>query len=78
MQVVVTGWCNTHPPADLPHPMIANKTHGEVYAKTLAREQLIRNNGFKLVVMWEQSWVKGLKAVKKLQKIWRKSQKLKM
>lgn len=37
-----------HYQADVMHPMIANKTHGEVYAKTLAREQLIRDNGFNL------------------------------
>lgn len=54
-----------------------DKTYGELYAKTVAREQLIRDNGFNLVVMWEFRWVKGLKAVKKLQKIWRKSKKVK-
>ena len=34
----------------------AKKTFGELYQRTKDREELIRNLGFNLVVMWESNW----------------------
>ena len=58
-------------PADRPHPVIANKTCGEVYQKTLERDQWIRDQGYTLVTMWEMDWDAGVKAVIRLQRLWR-------
>lgn len=33
-----------------------NKTFGELYKKTLEREELIRRAGYKLVTIWENDW----------------------
>lgn len=33
-------------------------TNGELYQKTLERQELIKSKGYKLVVMWEHDWVK--------------------
>ena len=41
---------------DGPHPVISNKTWGQVYKDTLKKEQKIRDLGFNLVVMWEHEW----------------------
>jgi len=32
------------------------KTFGDLYENTLNREELIRNLGFNLVVVWESDW----------------------
>ena len=32
------------------------KTFGELYQRTIDREELIRNLGFNLVVIWESDW----------------------
>ncbi|CAL5225130.1 g7908 [Coccomyxa viridis] len=58
-------------PADRPHPLIANKTCGEVYQKTLDRDEWIRDQGYTLVTMWELDWDAGVKAVIRLQRLWR-------
>jgi len=42
---------------DEPHPVISNKTWGQVYQDTLKKEQKIRELGFILIVMWEHEWV---------------------
>ena len=41
---------------DVPHPVISNKTWGQVYKDTLKKEQKIIDLGFNLVVMWEHEW----------------------
>lgn len=38
-----------------------NITHQEVYEKTLAREQAIRDEGYKLVIKWECEYKHGIK-----------------
>jgi hypothetical protein len=43
-------------------------THGELYKKTLEREQQIKVMGFNLVTIWESDWIKLNKCVKILQK----------
>ena len=58
-------------PADQPHPLIAKKTCGEIYQKTLDRDQWIRDQGYTLVTMWEMEWDAAVKAVIRLQRLWR-------
>jgi hypothetical protein len=48
------------------------KNYGELYQKTLEREQEIINLGYKLIVMWEHDWNKINKSIKTLQKKFRK------
>lgn len=38
------------------HPVITDKTWGQVYRDTLKKEQKIRELGFNLVVIWEHEW----------------------
>ena len=47
------------------------KTYGELYKKTLDREQLIRDLGYNLVVMWEHDWKKINKSIITLQRKFR-------
>jgi hypothetical protein len=44
------------------------KNYGELYKKTLEREQLIRDLGYNLVVMWEHDWNNINKSIKILQR----------
>jgi ribosomal protein L36 len=37
---------------------ICKKTHGELYQKTLEKEQKIKELGYNLVVMWESDWIR--------------------
>jgi hypothetical protein len=48
-----------------------NKTFGELYKKTMLKENKIRELGFKLVVMWENDWKKINRSVGVLQKKYR-------
>jgi len=50
---------------------ISKKTFGELYQKTLEREQQIRNFGYNLVVMWEHDWKNINKSIKILQRKFR-------
>jgi hypothetical protein len=47
------------------------KTFGELYKKTLEREQQIRDMGFNLITIWESDWIKLNKCVKLLQRKFR-------
>ena len=47
--------------------------YGELYEKTLEREQLIKDLGYNLVVMWEYDWNKINKSIKILQRKFRNS-----
>jgi len=40
------------------HPITKTKTYGEKYEETLARDEKIRNLGYKLVTIWEHEWDK--------------------
>jgi hypothetical protein len=44
------------------------KTFGELYEKTLKREQQIKNMGFNLITMWESDWIKLNKCIALLQR----------
>jgi hypothetical protein len=37
------------------------KSFGELYKETIAREELIKNNGYNLISIWENEWDKGIK-----------------
>jgi hypothetical protein len=52
---------------------VSKKTFGELYQKTLEREQLIRDMGFNLVVMWESDWNKINNSIRILQRLFRNS-----
>jgi hypothetical protein len=41
---------------NLNHISYTGKKYGDLYQKTLEREQLIRDLGYNLVVMWEYDW----------------------
>lgn len=43
-------------PSDKVNPMV-NKTYGELYEKTLRRDQAIRDAGYNLVTMWEHEYL---------------------
>ena len=38
------------------HPINKTKTYGTLYKETLARDEKIRNLGYKLVTIWEHEW----------------------
>lgn len=44
-----------------------HKTFGELYQKTLDKEELIKSLGYNLVVMWEYDWIKMNKCIKRIQ-----------
>lgn len=46
-------------------------TFGELYQKTLDREQKIKDMGFNLVTIWESDWIKLNKSIKFLQRKYR-------
>ena len=50
---------------------VSKKTFGELYKNTLKREQLIRNMGYNLVIMWEHDWNNINKSIKILQRKFR-------
>ena len=47
------------------------KNYGELYQKTLEREQLIRDLGYNLVIMWEHDWNNINNSIKKIQRKFR-------
>jgi hypothetical protein len=47
------------------------KTYGQLLKNTLKKELIIRNLGYNYICMWEYDWMKGVKAVIKLQKLFR-------
>lgn len=49
------------------------KSFGELYQKTIEREQMIKNMGFNLITIWESDWIKLNKYVKILQRKFRNS-----
>ena len=55
-------WCN---PNDFNY---LGKNYGELYQKTLEREQQIKDVGYNLIVMWEYDWNKINKCIKFLQR----------
>lgn len=52
-----------------------NVTFGELYFNTIDKIKLLNDMGFKVIEMWENDWRNGIKAVKKLQRVWRSKHK---
>lgn len=48
---------------------VVKKTFGELYEKTLAREQTLRSLGYNVVSIWESEWKTFMKIVIKIQRI---------
>jgi hypothetical protein len=48
----------------------------ELYDKTMNKINKLHNMGYNVVYIWENNWTKGIKAVKKLQRIWKKSKRV--
>ena len=44
-----------------------NISFGELYQNTLKKREHCLQNGYNVIECWESEWVKGVKAVKKLQ-----------
>lgn len=53
-----------------------NISFGELYQNTLKKREHCLQNGYNVIECWESEWVKGVKAVKKLQKRFRLSRKV--
>jgi len=49
-----------------------NVSFKELYEKTIEKIRLLQNMGYNVVYIWENNWRKGIKAVKKIQKFWKK------
>jgi hypothetical protein len=49
-----------------------NKTFGELYQKTLKKVEHCKKEGYSVIECWEYDWIRGIKAVKKIQRIFRK------
>ena len=52
--------------------IITKKSFGELYNKTLERENKIKELGYNLIVMWENDWVNINKNIKKIQQNYRR------
>lgn len=44
----------------------------ELYNKTLNKINTLQNMGYTVIYIWENDWTKGIKAIKKLQKCWKR------
>ena len=51
---------------------MTKKSFGELYNKTLERENKIKELGYNLIVMWENDWVNINKNIKKIQQNYRR------
>jgi hypothetical protein len=59
------------------HHNYLGHNYGELYKKTIKKQQFIKEAGYNLVVMWEHDWNNALKCVKKIQKLFRKNRQVK-
>jgi hypothetical protein len=55
-------------PTDISHFGVS---YGDLYQKTLQKEQHIRQQGYSLVVMWELTWIQTRRAIQKIQRAFR-------
>ena len=39
-----------------PHPLIIGKTYGDLFKKTIYRENKLKTAGFKIIKIWENDW----------------------
>lgn len=49
-----------------------NVPFGELYFNTLEKINLLKDKGYSVVEIWERDWTRAVKAVIKLQRIWRR------
>jgi len=61
---------NLHEPTEMSW---MGKTYGELWANTQKKQKVCENIGYKFYYIWECDWIRGKKAVKKLQQKWKKS-----
>jgi Zn ribbon nucleic-acid-binding protein len=54
---------------------LCNKTYKELYEKTLKKEKIIRDLGYKLIVIWDYQWENIIKYVKRFQRKFLKRKK---
>ena len=57
--------------------VVTKTTFGELYEKTIQREEDIKGHGYKLKVIWDSEWKKFKKSVINLQAMFRKNRHLK-
>jgi hypothetical protein len=50
-----------------------NISFRELYDKTLEKIHKLEDMGYNVIYIWENDWTKGIKSVKKLQRLWKKS-----
>jgi len=55
---------------------ITKTTYGELYEKTQKKKRDILELGYNYVEMWEYDWIRAIKAVIKIQRLWRNKLKL--
>ena len=60
---------NLHEPTEMSW---MGKTYGELWANTQKKQKVCENIGYKFYYIWESDWIRGKKAVKKLQQKWKK------
>lgn len=53
-----------------------NVSFRELYDKTMNKINKLQNMGYNVIYIWENNWTKGVKAVKKIQRIWKKSKRV--
>ena len=51
---------------------VTKTTYGELYEKTQKKKQVIINLGYNFIEMWEYDWLRAIKGVIKIQRLWRK------
>jgi hypothetical protein len=47
---------------------ITKTTFGELFEKTISKEEFCKSKGYKYISLWENDWKKGVNAVRKIQK----------
>ena len=52
--------------------VVSGKSFGELYRNTLIKEQYIKEQGYKLVVIWDSEWKDFIKIIKRIQRNWRR------
>tara|TARA_B100000035_G_scaffold285668_1_gene269411 strand:+ start:4310 stop:5911 length:1602 start_codon:yes stop_codon:yes gene_type:complete len=50
---------------------VTKKSFGELYNKTIERENNLKDLGYNLIIIWESEWKRGVNAVKQIQRLFR-------
>lgn len=51
---------------------ITKTTFGELFEKTISKEEFCKSKGYKYIALWENDWKKGVNALRKIQKKFKK------